>query len=127
LSCTIGAPPVPFGIDGFKGLGNGLLTLESEKKIRGAVCVFGRPEDLVLIVFERLNPGAHVGGMPCSVVRGAPFRGQEYTGELRSELLFGIVRITEAIAVHECLTVQPLRMAAPVPQLMEGSAVVVGG
>ena len=65
--------------------------------------------------------------MPTRIVRDTTFSRQKYAGELRAELLLGIVRIAEAIAAREGLTVQPVRMTAPVRQFMEGSSIVVPG
>src|ERR1019366_10480216 len=38
-------------LDRLQGLANGLLSPQSEQKIRGAVCVLGGPEDFVLVIF----------------------------------------------------------------------------
>ena len=61
----------------------------------------GRPEDLVLVITEDLNPVGDVGSMLFRVVGDAPFSGQKNTRQFSSKLLLGVVRIAEAVAFVE--------------------------
>jgi hypothetical protein len=47
------------------------------------------------------------------VVRDTALGGEKNAGQLGSEFLFGVGRVTESVAFIKRLPIQPFRMAAP--------------
>src|SRR5690606_28473137 len=91
----------------------------------GGMGVLGRPEDLVFVVLEGLDPRGDVGSMLLWIVGNTFLRGEEHAGQFRSKLLLRVVGVAEAVAFVEGLAVEPHWMAAPMRQFMERRAVVV--
>src|SRR5947209_1290973 len=85
-----------------------------------------RPEDLVLVLLQRLDPRVHIGGMLLGVVRNAALRRQKYACQLRAQFLFGVVGVAEAIRLIQCGPVQAGWMSGPVSQLMKCGPVISG-
>ena len=102
-----------------------LRALKPEKVVRRCVGILCRPEDFVLVVLEGADPGAYVCSVLLRVMWDAPLGRKEHRGQLSAEFLFGVVRVTESVALVQCLTVQASGMSGPVRQLVESGSVVV--
>src|SRR5579885_2642234 len=59
------------------------------------------------------------------IVRNAALGSQEQAGQFGAQLLLGIIQVAKAIALIQCLAVEPAGMAGPVSELMKRGSIVI--
>ncbi len=76
---------------------SGHLAFQAKNEIRGRRCIVRGAEDLILVFFQGLDPGTHVGGVIRRIVRNSDLGSDEHARKFSAKFLFGVVQVAESI------------------------------
>ena len=88
-------------------LGDGFIMLQRQNEVGRRRSVVRSAKNLILVAFERGNPGANVGRMLLGIVGDSSLRRQENAREFRPKFFPGIVHVPKTIGFCERRAVEP--------------------